>query len=43
MSRRRDLESSEWFHIVHKGADDQDIFSAPSHRTVYEGFMADAF
>jgi len=43
MSRRRDLESSEWFHIVHKGADDQDIFSAPSHRTVYEGFMVDAF
>ena len=43
MSRRRDLESSEWFHIVHKGADGQDIFSAPSHRAVYEEFVADAF
>ncbi len=43
MSRRRDLESSEWFHIVHKGADGQDIFSAVSHRTVFEEFMADAF
>ncbi len=43
MSRRRDLESSEWFHIVHKGADGQDIFSAVSHRTVFEEFTADAF
>jgi putative transposase len=43
MSRRRDLESSEWFHIVQKGADGQDIFSAPSHRTVYEELVSDAF
>jgi len=43
MSRRRDLSSSDWFHVVQKGADAQDIFSAPSHRSVYEDLMADAF
>lgn len=43
MGRRRDLESSEFFHVIQKGADGQDIFSAVSHRTVYEELMADAF
>lgn len=43
MTRRRDLESSDWFHVVQKGADAQDLFSAPSHRSVYEEVMADAF
>lgn len=43
MTRRRDLDSSDWFHVVQKGADAQDIFSAPSHRTVYGEVMADAF
>ncbi len=43
MSHRRDLTTSEWFHIVHKGADSQDIFAAASHRSVYEDLLADAF
>jgi REP element-mobilizing transposase RayT len=43
MSRRRDLESSAWFHLVAKGADGQDIFSAASHRTVYEELVAEVF
>jgi putative transposase len=43
MSRRRDLESSEWFHIVQRGADRQDIFSAVSHRSAYEDCLVDAF
>ncbi len=43
MTHHRDLISSEWFHVVQKGADAQDIFSASSHRTVYEEFLADSF
>ena len=43
MTRQRDLTSSDWFHIVHKGADAQDIFSATSHRTVFEELADDAF
>jgi REP element-mobilizing transposase RayT len=43
MTRHRDLISSEWFHVVQKGADAQDIFSAPSHRTIYEELLADSF
>ena len=42
MTRPRDLTTSEWFHIVHKGADGQDIFSAVSHRTMFGEFLADA-
>jgi REP element-mobilizing transposase RayT len=42
MSRQRDLSASEWFHLVHKGADAQDIFSASSHRTVFEELVAEA-
>jgi REP element-mobilizing transposase RayT len=43
MTRQRDLTSSDWFHIVQKGADAQDIFSAASHRSVYEELAAEAF
>jgi REP element-mobilizing transposase RayT len=43
MTRQRDLTSSDWFHLVQKGADAQDIFSAASHRTVYEELVDDAF
>jgi REP element-mobilizing transposase RayT len=43
MTNHRDLSSSEWFHVVQKGADAQDIFSAASHRSVYEDLLADAF
>jgi REP element-mobilizing transposase RayT len=43
MTRQRDLTSSDWFHLVQKGADAQDIFSAASHRTVYEELIGDAF
>jgi REP element-mobilizing transposase RayT len=43
MSRQRDLTTSEWFHIVQKGADRQDLFSATSHRTVYAELIAQAF
>jgi REP element-mobilizing transposase RayT len=43
MTHHRDLSSSEWFHVVQKGADAQDIFSASSHRTVYEELLADSF
>lgn len=43
MTRQRDLTTSEWFHLVQKGADAQDIFSAASHRSVYEDLVADAF
>ena len=43
MTRQRDLTSSEWFHVVQKGADEQDIFSAASHRSVYEDLLDDAF
>lgn len=42
MTRQRDLTASEWFHVVHKGADEQDIFGATSHRTVFEEFLGDA-
>ena len=42
MSRQRDLSTSEWFHLIHKGADAQDIFSASSHRTGFEELVADA-
>lgn len=43
MTRQRDLTSSDWFHLVQKGADAQDIFSAASHRTVYEDLIDEAF
>ena len=43
MTGQRDLTTSEWFHIVQKGADGQDIFSAPSHRTVYTELVVEAF
>jgi REP element-mobilizing transposase RayT len=43
MTRQRDLTSSDWFHLVQKGADAQDIFSAASHRTVYEELVDEAF
>ena len=43
MTRQRDLTSSAWFHVVQKGADAQDIFGLPSHRTVYEELLAEAF
>jgi REP element-mobilizing transposase RayT len=43
MTRQRDLTSSDWFHLVQKGADAQDIFSAASHRFVYEDLLDDAF
>ncbi|HSP29116.1 MAG TPA: transposase [Ilumatobacteraceae bacterium] len=43
MTRQRDLTSSDWFHLVQKGADAQDIFSAASHRSAYEDLMVDAF
>ncbi len=43
MTHHRDLISSEWFHVVQKGADAQDIFSSPSHRTVYEELLAESF
>jgi putative transposase len=43
MTGQRDLTTSEWFHIVQKGADAQDIFSAPSHRAVYTELVVEAF
>jgi REP element-mobilizing transposase RayT len=43
MTRQRDLTSAEWFHLIHKGADAQDMFSAPSHRDAFEEFADDAF
>jgi REP element-mobilizing transposase RayT len=43
MTRQRDLTSSEWFHLVQKGADAQDLFSAASHRSVYEDLAIEAF
>ena len=43
MTHRRDLTTSDWFHIVQKGADGQDIFAAASHRSVYEALLAEAF
>jgi REP element-mobilizing transposase RayT len=43
MTRQRDLTSSDWFHLVQKGADAQDIFSAASHRSVYEELAVEAF
>lgn len=43
MTHHRDLISSEWFHVVQKGADAQDMYSAASHRAVYEELLVDAF
>jgi REP element-mobilizing transposase RayT len=43
MTRQRDLTSSEWFHLVQKGADAQDIFSAASHRSAYEELVDESF
>ena len=43
MTGQRDLTTSEWFHLVQKGADGQDIFSASSHRSVYTELVAEAF
>jgi REP element-mobilizing transposase RayT len=39
----RDLSRSEWFHLVQRGADRQDIFAIDSDRLFYETLVAEAF
>lgn len=41
MSKPRDLTQSQWFHIVNRGADRQDIFSANSQRTCYQELVGE--
>jgi putative transposase len=38
----RDLTRSQWFHVVQRGADRQDIFTADHDRHLYETFLAEA-
>lgn len=39
----RDLTQSEWFHVVQRGADRQDIFVTERDRTIYETLLAEGF
>lgn len=41
--RRRDLESSTWFHVLNRGADRQDIFSSNGDHALFEQLLADSF
>ncbi|WP_420452768.1 transposase [Ilumatobacter sp.] len=38
--RHRDLESSDMFHVVNRGVDRQDLFSAPADRATFEDVLA---
>lgn len=39
----RDLTQSEWFHVVQRGADRQDIFVTERDRITYETLLAEGF
>lgn len=40
--RRRDLATSEWFHITNRGADRQDIFSLPGDQPLFEHIVGES-
>jgi REP element-mobilizing transposase RayT len=39
----RDLTQSDWFHIVQRGADRQDIFTSDDDRFLYEKLVNEGF
>jgi REP element-mobilizing transposase RayT len=41
--RQRDLSTSEWQHVVNRGADRQDIYSVDGDRLLFEELMAETF
>jgi REP element-mobilizing transposase RayT len=41
--QRRDLSTSEWFHLVNRGSDRQDLFSIEGDWVLWEQLVAEAF
>ncbi len=41
--QQRDLSTSEWFHLVNRGSDRQDLFSTEGDRVLWEQLVAEAF